>query len=422
MENFNTHFTVTDRNLFEAKMLNWLKRFNIFCYLNNCGFSEPDAFTCLVAAGVEKEIFLNSRDEPFKKLQHFHEMHPAWLFGHISYELNTGIHNNKKATVQFPEGYFFVPEILFSLSGNEVKFIKCADASKVFNEIMNTTTEVPPPARTSPIRSRISKGEYIEALEHVKKHIKKGDCYELNFCQEFYAKSEEIASTLYSKLIKESPQPFSAFYRHHNSYCCCASPERFLKKEGRKLISQPIKGTAPRGFDEASDRANFQSLQNSSKDRSENVMVVDLVRNDLSRVCRPGSVRVPNLFAVRTFPGVHQMISTVTGQMEEEFSFADALEAAFPMGSMTGAPKIRVMQLIENYEAGARGLFSGSIGYISPDGDFDFNVVIRSLFLNERSGELSFIAGGGITHYSNAEAEYEESMLKTVAIRRILEG
>ncbi len=422
MENIKTHFTVPDRKLFETKMLNWLKRFNIFCFLNNNGFPEPDAFDCYVAVGVEEEIVLNRNESPFEKLQEFHDRHGSWLFGHFNYELNTGLPQLKRATIEFPDGYFFSPEIIFRIKDKEVESLKCkGDPSVIFSEIMNSTDEFLSSKKSSSIRSRISKDEYLRAIENVKRHIKLGDCYELNFCQEFYSDVDDDPAGLYRRLNKISPQPFSAFYRVNGNYCCCASPERFLKKTARQLLSQPIKGTAPRGEDAVKDEENFLSLKNSAKDKSENVMVVDLVRNDLSRVCKPGTVRVPELFSIRSFPGVHQMISTVTGEMEDRVQFSEALKVAFPMGSMTGAPKVRVMQLIDEYEASARGLFSGSIGYITPEGDFDFNVVIRSLFFNEDEKKLAFMAGGGITHYSDAESEYEESLLKTAAIRKLLD-
>ena len=200
----------------------------------------------------------------------------------------------------------------------------------------------------------------------------------------------------------------------------CASPERFLQKRGMQLISQPIKGTSKRDMDPVKDTTNKNHLTSSTKEKSENVMVVDLVRNDMSMVCEKGSVKVKELFGVYSFPQVHQMISTVEGTLSSGLKFTDAIEACFPMGSMTGAPKKRVMELIEDYEFSERGLFSGSIGYITPEGDFDFNVVIRSIFYNKNRKEVSFFAGSGITFYSNAEEEYEECLLKAKALVEVL--
>jgi para-aminobenzoate synthetase component 1 len=224
----------------------------------------------------------------------------------------------------------------------------------------------------------------------------------------------------YLRLSEISSAPFGAYYKLNDKYLLCSSPERFMKKAGNKLISQPIKGTIKRGGTDEEDIELKHSLLNDVKERAENVMIVDLVRNDLAKSCRPGSVKVEELFGIYTYPTVHQMISTVTGELDEQTHFIDALRNAFPMGSMTGAPKIEVMKLIEYYETTKRGLFSGSVGYITPDGDFDFNVVIRSLFYNEANKYLSYSTGGAITYDSIPEKEYEECMLKAKGIMKAL--
>jgi para-aminobenzoate synthetase component 1 len=206
-----------------------------------------------------------------------------------------------------------------------------------------------------------------------------------------------------------------------DKYLICASPERFLKKTGNKIISQPMKGTARRDLqDAAMDEQLKQTLFLDAKERSENVMVVDLVRNDLSKICTDGTVQVDELFGVYTFPQVHQMVSTVSGELKADVSFSDIIDASFPMGSMTGAPKYRVMQLIDEYEPIGRGLFSGSVGYIDPEGNFDFNVIIRSIFYNSSTNTLSYYAGSAITFYSDAVKEWEECLLKAEAIKKVL--
>jgi para-aminobenzoate synthetase component 1 len=199
-----------------------------------------------------------------------------------------------------------------------------------------------------------------------------------------------------------------------------ASPERFIKKVGKKIISQPIKGTARRGANEEEDKQIKHHLFNDPKERAENIMIVDLVRNDLSRTADKGSVIVEELCGIYTFPQVHQMISTVVSELREDVHFIEAIRQCFPMGSMTGAPKVRAMKLIEKYESTKRGLFSGAVGYITPEGDFDFNVVIRSILYNARNHYLSFMVGGAITMQAEAEKEYEECMLKAKAIMRVL--
>jgi para-aminobenzoate synthetase component 1 len=243
----------------------------------------------------------------------------------------------------------------------------------------------------------------------------------MNFCQEFYAEDAELDPySYYIHLNKLSPAPFSVFYRTDGNYLISSSPERYLRKTGNRIISQPIKGTAPRHPDPAKDKASKQKLESDPKERAENVMIVDLVRNDLSRTAAKGSVKVEELCGIYSFSQVHQMISTVTSTLDSRFDFVDLLSTTFPMGSMTGAPKIRAMELIEDYEETKRGLYSGAVGYITPDGDFDFNVVIRSVLYNSKTKYLSFITGGAITSGSTAEREYNECLLKAKAITESL--
>ena len=274
------------------------------------------------------------------------------------------------------------------------------------------------------IEARISKEEYISTIEKLLAHIKRGDCYEINYCQEFFA-TDVITDPLhlYTQLTAISPNPFSCFYKLADKYVLCASPERYIQKKGTHILSQPIKGTFQRDpFNAAADNELKLQLQQSEKDKSENVMVVDLVRNDLSRVCKEGTVKVEELFGVYSFPQVHQMISTITGELKNGVDLSEIIKASFPMGSMTGAPKRRVMELIEQYEKTKRGIYSGAVGYISPEKDFDFNVVIRSILYNATEKYLSYLVGGGITFYSDAEKEYAECLLKAEAIKKVLQN
>ncbi|HEU4607493.1 MAG TPA: anthranilate synthase component I family protein, partial [Chitinophagaceae bacterium] len=270
----------------------------------------------------------------------------------------------------------------------------------------------------------LSREDYLDKVEALQQHIRRGDCYEINFCQEFYLENihaDPIA--LYRRMTAASPNPFSALYRVQDAHLVCASPERFIQKTGDAIISQPIKGTIQRSSSAAdADELNRQALASSSKDRAENVMIVDLVRNDFSRICSDGSVQVEELFGIQTFPQVHHLVSTVRGMLRTDIDFAAIIRACFPMGSMTGAPKKRVMELIDTYEVSRRGIFSGAVGYIDPKGDFDFNVVIRSIMYNAQTGYLSYQAGSGITHYSNPQLEYDECLLKASAIKKVLAG
>ncbi len=242
-----------------------------------------------------------------------------------------------------------------------------------------------------------------------------------NFCQEFFAEDTVIDPlAVFLKLNEISPNPFAAFFKWKGNYVLCASPERFLAKRGEKLISQPIKGTAKRGVDDAEDEAIKQELRNHTKEQQENVMIVDLVRNDLTRSAKQGTVKTEELFGIYTFNQVHQMISTVVCELEDGISAIQAIKNSFPMGSMTGAPKISAMQLMEQYEHSRRGVYSGAIGYFCPDDDFDFNVVIRSLLYNQNKKYLSFQTGSAITYHADAEKEYEECLLKAQAILEAL--
>ena len=248
-----------------------------------------------------------------------------------------------------------------------------------------------------------------------------GDVYEMNFCQEFLVDKNNVDPfNLFLKLNDYSKSPFSSFYRYNDCFCICASPERFIKKIKDKIISQPIKGTSARFSDLEKDKISKLSLLNSKKDFSENIMIVDLVRNDLSITAANNSVVVEELAKLYSYKNVHHLISTIVSKIDKGMHPVDVIKNAFPMGSMTGAPKIKSMQLIEKYEKFYRGIYSGSIGYFSPDLDFDFNVVIRSLLYNKKSNYLSFMVGGAITIESNEDSEYQECLIKAKSIIDIL--
>ena len=273
-----------------------------------------------------------------------------------------------------------------------------------------------------PLRPRLPRAAYLQAVENIRTDILDGEVYELNLCQEFYTESVVLAPVdTFFRLLEKSPTPFAGFYKHHEQYLLCASPERFLQCTAGQLLSQPIKGTARRGTDAATDERQRLKLLTDEKERAENLMIVDLVRNDLARIGRTGTVQVPELFGTYGFRHVWQMISSVRATLRPGTPLAEVLRATFPMGSMTGAPKIRAMQLIEHYEQSRRGLYSGSLGYCWPNGDFDFNVVIRSLLYRADTGYLSLQVGGAITYDSDPEQEYAECLLKAQALLETLE-
>lgn len=405
-------------------MLNWLNQFSICCFLNNNEYSSPySSYECLAAAGAT--AVFEPEDEFFTSLSSFTSLNDDWIFGHFSYDLKNkadpALNSQNIDGTHLPEFFLFVPEIVLLLKQNELVIGVLADnADKAYNDIVSSVASVNAGHNPLNISARVSRDEYLNTIQKIQQHIQYGDCYEINYCQEFYANGEIKPLSTFWRLNQLSPNPFSAYYKLLDKYLLCASPERFIKKFGDTIISQPIKGTAPRDLTStAHDEQNKKQLFQSSKERSENVMIVDLVRNDLSKICAEGSVAVEELFGVYSYPTVHQMISTVKGRVGGDVDFAKILKATFPMGSMTGAPKRRVMELIEQYEQSKRGIYSGTVGYITPEGDFDFNVVIRSLVYNAASQYVSFHVGSAITAASNAEEEYEECLLKGKSLMKL---
>jgi para-aminobenzoate synthetase component 1 len=386
---------------------------------------SPHTVECLLAVGAAHNLECNA-GSAFQALQEFSRKHDDWMFGHFSYDLKNELEDLSSHNfdgVVFPDLHFYVPEIMIRIELDRV-FIGSLtiNAASVFNEIQNysSLTEECSPENIH-VEQRISKSNYLDIVHTLKNHIQRGDCYEINFCQEFFAEGINLNPlVVYNNLVQISPNPFSGYYRLGKRHLMCASPERYLKKNGNQILSQPMKGTVERKKDAWADEVGKNDLLNSLKERTENVMIVDLVRNDLSRVCNEGSVNVQELFGVYAFPQVYQMISTIIGELRSDCDWLDAIRSTFPMGSMTGAPKKRVMQLIEHYEQSRRGIFSGAIGYVTPEKDFDFNVVIRSIMFNQDTNYLSYQAGSAITIQSNAEKEYEECLLKVEAIKKVL--
>ena len=408
-------------------MLNWGNRFNICSFLDNHNYHlSHSTIECVLAAGAISAVEANAGDA-LTKLSVFQKGNDDWLFGHLSYDLKNEVESLSSSHpdgIGFPDLFFFIPRyvILLRESSIEIGSIE-NDHHQVYEDIKT----IGPPdkknnAALAHIDSRYTKQQYIEVVEELRQHIRRGDCYEINLCQEFFAEGINIDPLdLYISLSEASPNPFSGFYKIDDRYLACMSPERYLKKEGSRILSQPIKGTSSRNTEDLTlDTIKINNLRSSEKERAENIMVVDLVRNDLSRICIEGTVIVDELCEIYTFPQVHQMISTISGELKKEVTITDAIRATFPMGSMTGAPKKKVMELIERYERSKRGLFSGSIGYIKPDGDFDFNVVIRSVLYNASTRYLSFHTGSAITFNSDPETEYEECLLKAAAIKKAL--
>ena len=376
---------------------------------------------------------MKNHSPTFDNLFAFHKKTNDFLFGFFTYDLKNEIEKLSSSNadgLNFPSFHFFQPRYIFIKKSNEwqVGYLPQLDSEESIDNLINELTHSAKNAQDGKpnhlpvnISPRVSKPDYIRNVSKIKSAIGRGDVYEMNYCVEFFAENTGInPAAVFQSLQNISPMPFSCYYKLGDLHVLCASPERFIAKRGSKIISQPIKGTAPRGKSPQDDAEIKQKLFEDEKERSENVMIVDLVRNDLSRTASKGSVVVEKLFDIQTFRQLHQMVSTVVSEVKPGIPWTDVIKNAFPMGSMTGAPKIRAMQLIEEFEQTRRGLYSGAIGYVTPEADFDFNVVIRSIQYNEASKYLSFMVGSAITAGSDPEREYEECMLKAESMIKAL--
>ncbi len=408
--------------IFKQKALAYASTFSACCYLDSNDYEDKHGnVDCLIAFGVKRELKQNA-GSAFEHLQVFYDTHKDWMFGLLGYDLKDEIEhfpNYKKDLLNFPDLYFFIPENLICIKGDSIEILK--GNKDLIKRIEAAQINADKALEGVHTQAKLSKAEYISSVEQLKAHIKRGDIYEVNFCQEFFATNAHIDPlSVYHQLRALSPTPFSGFLKIKGKYILSATPERFLSKRGNKLVSQPIKGTAKRSNITAEDETIRAELRNNKKEQAENVMIVDLVRNDLTKSAVRGTVTVEELFGIYTFPQVHQMISTITCKLDPNIHFVKAIKNAFPMGSMTGAPKYNAMLLIDEFEQSKRGAYSGSFGYITPTGDFDFNVIIRSIVYNAEHAYLSFQVGGAITYNSDAEKEFEECMLKASAIMEVL--
>lgn len=363
----------------------------------------------------------------FESLDKLLKKYPGYYCGYLGYELKDeleDLHSKHPNPSAFPTIFFFKPQFIVICKAGEVAILL---DEKNYGLRFDSLDELVAKRRINPIsvdvKLRTSQERYLERVKAIKEAIAAGTVYELNYCIEWYNENAVIDPVeVWLKLNEYSPTPFSGFLKFNEHYLLSASPERFLKRNNDKLISQPIKGTRKRGSTKEEDEDLANELRNDIKERAENVMIVDLVRNDLARSCIPGSVQVPELMQVFRFPTVHQMISTVTGTLRADCTTLDAIKNAFPMGSMTGAPKVKAMELIEELEDNRRGVYSGAFGYFTPEGNCDFNVVIRSIVYNQQNRYLSFETGGAITIDSDPTREWEECMLKANSQLRVLRG
>lgn len=419
---------ISNSSDFKNQLLNWSQQFRevVFLDSNNYlqSYSSYDAVLAVDAFTSVTTDYYNA----FEDLKQYQQQCKDWLFGYLSYDLKNDVEkltSNNWDGLLFPDLFFFQPKKLFLLKGNEVEICylnMCDDEIEIdFRDITNNSSSNIHLLSSIVIEQRVSKENYIAKVNQMLSHIHRGDIYEANFCMEFYAENAEINPLeIYQKLNTISEPPFATFFKNSTNYLLSASPERYLRKEGTKIITQPIKGTAPRFSETTLDEKAKVELAQNAKERSENIMIVDLVRNDLSHTATIGSVQVEELCGIYTFKQVHQMISTVVAEVDLATSPIEILKTTFPMGSMTGAPKVSAMQIIEELEETKRGLYSGAVGYFTPTGDFDFNVVIRSILYNSHEKYVSFSVGSAITAASIPENEYEECLLKARAMREVL--
>ena len=422
-------FSIDNNQEFKQNLLFWAQQFETAIWLDSNNYKQQYASFDAALAVEEFTSIKTDYVNAFEKLKEYQTITKDYIFGYISYDVKNDVENltsNNFDGLDFADLYFFQPQKLFFIKDNSVEFhyLRMVDDEMEFDfeEIQKSKNpEIQRSENDIKIKLRIHKDEYHQKVTKVLEHIKRGDIYEANFCQEFYAENSMINPVeVYNHLNKISTPPFATFLKMEHQFALSASPERYIKKEGTKIISQPIKGTAKRLRSEIDDAQIASDLSRDIKERSENVMIVDLVRNDLSKSAKKGSVKVEELCRVYTFKQVHQMVSTVVSEIEENMHPVDVLKSTFPMGSMTGAPKFSAMKIIENLEETKRGLYSGTVGYFTPNGNFDFNVIIRSILYNEEKKYISYSVGSAITAKSIPEKEYEECLLKAKAMKYVL--
>ncbi len=422
--------TFEDRKKFDL----WLRSYLSACrqrgtvvYLDSQLEGHAASHRSYIASDPVDVVSTASGNRSWEVLREFRKKRPDWMFGWFSYDLKNEIErlvSENEDPVGLPDLYFFVPGTLLEVDrkscevhvltgelplGNSIPASQIIPARQTMPETIHTASY-----RMGPLVSRDGWERYRRNVMKIKEYITRGDTYEVNLTHQLQAGFEGDSLDLFDAMKETGPVPFAAWLSHGDVDVCCTSPERFLERTGGRVRSQPIKGTSPRGCDPDDDRKIISEILNKEKNRAENVMIVDLVRHDLGKIALTGSVRTDALLEVQSFSTVHQLVSTVSAQIAPGASSVDVIRACFPMGSMTGAPKIRTMEIIEELEAYRRGLYSGAIGYFKPNDDFDFNVVIRTAIIKQK--RLYYSVGGAITADSDPEEEWEESWLKARAL------
>ena len=435
MQRTTRTYSIKSISNLNEKLLQWAQQYETAVWLDSNNHNQGYTSFHRILAVDEFTSIQTDVVNAFEKLKEYQSITQDYLFGYLSYDVKNATENLTSTNsdgLGFAELFFFQPQKILFVKNNSIEFQYLTmvddEIDTDFEAICTQEIKQKNTASTRlenggniVIKPRIQKQDYLFKVGEILEHIHKGDIYEANFCQEFYAENTRINPLdIYEDLNTISEAPFATFLKIDNQYLLCASPERYLKKEGAKIISQPIKGTAKRLVDLQEDQKTATALSKDIKERSENIMIVDLVRNDLSKSAKKGSVRVEELCKVSSFKQVHQMISTVVSELKDDVHLIDVIKDTFPMGSMTGAPKISAMKIIETLEETKRGLYSGTVGYFTPMGNFDFNVVIRSILYDSEKKYLSFSVGSAITAKSTPEKEYEECLLKAKAMQFVL--
>lgn len=431
-----TKIKVENISKFKTQLLKWAQQFKTAVWLDSNNYQQQHSnFDAVLAVDTISKIETNYTNA-FQKLKEYQSNVNDYIFGYLSYDLKNDIEKLTSSNfdgLHFPDLFFFQPKKIFLIKGDTIEF---KYLSNYQNEIdldlekinqFKTKTLKPKAVILSgiegqvKIKLRIHKNEYYQKLNTVLNHIHRGDIYEANFCQEFYSENTAINPVeVYRNLNEISKSPFATFLKLNDLFLLSASPERYLKKDTEIVISQPIKGTAKRAKNYSEDLKLIEKLTQNPKEIAENIMIVDLVRNDLSRFAIKGSVKVDELCKAFTFEQVHQLISTISCKVKRNLHPVDIIKNTFPMGSMTGAPKISAMKIIEELEETKRGLYSGAVGYFTPKGNFDFNVIIRSILYNASKKYISYSVGSAITAQSIPKKEYEECLLKAKAMKYVL--
>ena len=428
MQRTSYKIQISNISEFKTQLLQWAQQFKTAVWLDSNNYQQQHSnFDAVLAVNAFSEIETNYT-KAFQQLKDYQSTINDYIFGYLGYDLKNDVEKLTSSNLDglhFADLFFFQPKKIFFINQNtvEIKYLtefksEIETDLKEIKSVKNQKSKKEAPIK---IKLRIHKDEYYKKLDSILNHIHRGDIYEANFCQEFYSENSTINPVeVYQNLNEISKPPFATFLKLNDKYLLSASPERYLKKEGDSVISQPIKGTEKRASSKKEDLKLIAELEQNPKERAENIMIVDLVRNDLSRFAIKGTVKVDELCKVYTFEQVHQLISTVSCKVKNDIHPVDILKNTFPMGSMTGAPKISAMKIIEELEETKRGLYSGAVGYFTPKGDFDFNVIIRSILYNASKKYVSFSVGGAITAQSIPEKEYEECLLKAKAMKYVL--